>query len=483
MIITRRQLLVLGSAAGAAVVIPKIPAASGPNGSTLAHHPTGHRAAAGAAPAAAPFSVRMPVPQTLRPFRSDADTDHYRLDIRAGSAEILPGVRTPVLGYGADGLGGPTIRARTGRRTVVTYTNGLAEAANVHLHGGHVPPDSDGHPLDVIVPGQNRRYVYPNRQQGTTLWYHDHAHHLEAEHVYRGLHGFYLIDDPQERALRLPADRYDVPIMLRDVELDATGAMVFGDPAARTVLLANGKPTPFFPVAARRYRFRLLNGANHRTYTLSLSAGEMVQVGSDGGLLPAPVPLTELTLSPAERADVVVDFGRHPIGTKLVLSDADGGPVLRFDVVGDAPETSRVPARLRPLAAAPLAAVERDVQLGMIFDGTDAFGVIDGKTFDPNRIDMTVRRGDTEIWTVRNTDVEFGIPHSLHLHLVQFRILDRDGRPPAPNEAGRKDTVAVAPGETVRLQATFTGYTGKYAYHCHMLEHSLIGMMAQMEIV
>jgi spore coat protein A len=482
MIITRRQLLVLGSAAGAAVLVPKIPAVSGPNGSTLAHHPAGHRAATGRAAAVAPFTARMPVPRTLQPFRSDADTDHYRLDIRAATAEILPGVRTPVLGYGG-GLGGPTIRARTGRRTVVTYTNGLAEAANVHLHGGHVPPGSDGHPMDIIEPGQARRYVYPNRQQGATLWYHDHAHHTEAEHVYRGLHGVYIVDDAQERALRLPADRYDVPILLRDAELDAAGNLVFGDPAARTVLLANGKPTPYFPVAARRYRFRLLNGATHRTYTLSLSAGTMVQVGSDGGLLPAPVPLTELRLAPAERADVVIDFGAHPVGTQLVLSDVDGGPVLRFDVVAEARETSRVPARLRPLAAAPLAVVERDVQLGMLFDGTDAFGVIDGKTFDPNRVDMTIRRGDTEIWRVRNTDVEFGIPHTLHLHLVQFRILDRDGRPPAANEVGRKDTVLVNPGETVRLQATFTDYVGRYAFHCHMLDHSRVGMMAQMEIV
>ncbi|WP_433251787.1 multicopper oxidase family protein [Streptosporangium sp. CA-135522] len=435
----------------------------------------------GAAPAVAPFSVRMPVPPVLRPMASTADADIYRIDIRPANIEILPGVSTPVFTYGGQ-LVGPTIRARTGRRVMIRYGNGLDRPTNVHLHGGHVEADNDGHPMEVIQPGRARWYNYPNRQQGATLWYHDHSHHTEAENVYRGLHGFYLVDDDSERSLRLPQGEYDVPIMLRDALFDADGGMVFGgNPAERGTMLANGKPQPYFPVAARKYRFRLLNSATERTFLLNLGGAEMTQIASDGGLLPAPVPRTEIRLSSAERVEVVVDFSRYPVGTQLVLSDGVT-PLLRFDVVRRAVDFSRVPDRLRPLPVPPPATVMREVTLGFDMAGAPV-GLVNGKTFDPNRVDFQVRRGTTEIWNITNKDSEFGFTHNFHMHLVQFQVLDRDGRSPSPDDAGRKDTVLVPPGTSVRVQATFADYLGRYVYHCHFLEHSSLGMMAQMEIV
>lgn len=137
--------------------------------------------------------------------------------------------------------------------------------ANVHLHGGHVPADSDGHPMDLIAPGSSRLYDYPNRQVGSTLWYHDHSHHTESEHVYRGMHGLYLIEDDDERRLGLPRGRYDVPIMLRDAKLDGAGTLVVGPPPDRPTTLANGVAQPYFPVAARKYRFRLLDCSTTRS--------------------------------------------------------------------------------------------------------------------------------------------------------------------------------------------------------------------------
>jgi spore coat protein A, manganese oxidase len=482
--LNRRKLLLAGGLAVGVLGAPRLLAIGDSAARTggihdhVAQHRAGRTARSAVTPT--PFTERMPVPRALRPVRSTADADTYVIDIRPANVEILPGLRTPAFTYNGQFVG-PTIRARTGRPVTVTYRNTLDRAANVHLHGGHVPPTEDGHPMTLIEPGQSRSYHYPNTQQGATLWYHDHSHHTEAENVYRGLNGFYLIDDPAEADLRLPSGAYDVPISLRDAQFDDTGALVFDNPANRTTILANGKPLPYFQVAARKYRFRLLNSANERAFRLDLGGVPMIQIASDGGLLPAPVTRTELGITSGERVDVVVDFSRHPVGSKLVLSDRTG-PALRFDVVRTATDDSRVPARLRALPALPPATVERDVELSFNLDG-EPTGLVNGRPFDHNRVDFRIRKGTTEIWRVRNGDDEWGFPHNFHLHLVQFRVLDRDGRPPTLDDAGRKDTVAVAPGETVRVQATFGDYLGRYVYHCHFLEHSSVGMMAQLEIV
>ncbi|HEX6358891.1 multicopper oxidase family protein [Actinophytocola sp.] len=484
-LLNRRRLLTLGGITaggilGGAVLLPK--------GQTPAPGGTGHNGH-GVEPVAGTrsirpetqFSQRMPVPRQLTPTRATG-VDLYRIPIQPGQAEFRTGHPTAVRTYAGQFVG-PTIRAKTGRPVRVTFTNELDVASNVHLHGGHVPQSSDGHPMDMIAPGQSRTYDYPNTQQGATLWYHDHAHHLEAENVYFGLHGFYIIEDDAEKNLGLPGGPYDVPIMLRDAELDANGALVYpSHPPNRTTILANGVVTPNFPVAARKYRFRLLNAANERTFSLSLGGAALVQIGSDGGLLPAPVVRSEIVLGSAERADVVIDFSGHPIGSHLVLYDVSG-PVLRFDVTRAAPDPSVVPAVLRPLPALPPATVERDIAMKFDLSGAEPVALVNGRPYDPNRVDFRVKRGTTEIWHVRNDDVEFGIPHTFHLHLEQFRVLDRNGAPPSLDDAGRKDTIFIAPGETVRVQVTFTDHLGKYVYHCHYLEHSALGMMAQMEVV
>lgn len=308
------------------------------------------------------------------------------------------------------------------------------------------------------------------------------SHHTEAEHVYRGLHGFYLIDDPAERRFRLPDGKFDVPIMLRDAAFDEQGALHF-DPFNfdRPTVLVNGKPQPYFPVAARRYRLRLLNSSTHGILRLDLDGAEMIQVGSDGGLLPVPVPRTELVLGPAERAEIVVDFSGHRPGSQLVMSESRG-PVLRFDVVATAPDRSRVPGRPREVPALLPASRHREVTLSTDFE--NILSLINGQLFDPDRIDFRIPHGSSEIWRIHNVDTEFGgIFHTMHLHLVHYQVLDRNGAPPPPEEAGLKDTVLIPPGENVRLQARFHSFLGRYVFHCHMLEHSAAGMMAQFEVV
>ena len=469
----RRDLFKVGAVTGAALVVPARQIMAAATGEPLS------------VPA---FAVPLTIPPVLRPVRRTADTDHYEIHMRQSDVEIVPGTTTRVLTYNGS-FPGPTIQVWRGRRAIVRHTNTLDVPTSTHLHGGHVPPQSDGYPTDVIATGASKSYLYPNEQPAATLWYHDHAHHQEAENVFRGLSGFYLVRDLRtECQLGLPSGRFDVPLVLRDIRLDDAAQIVYvhNDFEGRRTVLVNGRPQPYFPVAARKYRFRLLNAANDRAFKLRLSDGaELTQIASDGGLLARPNVTPAVDLFPGERVEVVVDFSRYPVGTQLVLQNDYGEvdatrAVMRFDVVRHARDWSRVPDHLADIPGVPTATVTRD--LTMAIDPKTYVFLLNGRPFDPDRVDYTVRRGSTEIWRITNTD-PFGIPHNLHLHLVQFRVLDRNGTPPGPAEAGWKDTVTVMPGETVRIAATFTGYTGRYVYHCHLIDHATQSMMGQFEVV
>ncbi|MEU6826030.1 multicopper oxidase domain-containing protein [Streptomyces atriruber] len=450
------------------------------------------RARSQAAPAApgTPEKFRRPMPllPEKKPLARTGRSDLYVMTMQPARAELLPGIPSDVLTY--DGhFPGPVIRARAHRPVVIRQRNRLTVPTTVHLHGAAVPPDSDGDPMDVIEPGTERTYHYPNRQPHAPLWFHDHTHHLEAENTYRGLSGSYLLTDPTEAALPLPKGRYEVVIALRDARFDEQGQLAYamGD-RARNTLLANGVPYPYFQVAARKYRLRLLNASNQRRFELRLAdGGPLVQIGSDGGLLTAPHTTDRIALSAGERADVIVDFSRHPVGSSVVLTNTTGpgpaqdiGEVLRFDVVRTAHDPSRIPERLRTLPPLPRPDTQRTVVLRMDEGGEHPGAYIDEKAYDPQRVDAHIKFGASEIWTVTNANAR--AEHNFHLHLVQFRILERAGEPPQPAESGLKDTVFLAPGETVRLQALFNTYRGRYLYHCHMFEHGVRGMMATMQI-
>ena len=441
--------------------------------------------AAGAAPRTpaklASFVDAMPRLVDAVPVSVTADTDYYTTSIKSGYAQLAPGNPTAISSYGG-GFVGPLIRARRGRKVAVTYTNNLTSGVVVHLHGGHVPAPSDGFPTDEIAPGASRTYTYPNLQRGATLWYHDHLHMAEAINVFNGLHGVYILHDPAEDWLGLPSGRYDVPILLRDAFLDADNALYYDPTLDWTVMLANGKARPYFAVGQRRYRFRLINASNHRYLTLSLSDGTpLVQIASDGGLLPAPAVAPALELSSAERGEVIVDFSKYPMGTRLYLQDSVLGQILRFDVTEACPPEpakAPLPATLATLPALTQATNTRKITLSLSADGNYFF--INGQAFDPNVVIASIPVGTTEIWEV--SDIS-GWEHNFHIHLVQFRVLDINGVAPGPSLRGLKDTVSIPANGTVRLQATFADYPGKYVFHCHLLEHaSFTGMMARMDI-
>ncbi|MFF1421086.1 multicopper oxidase family protein [Streptomyces sp. NPDC058280] len=436
------------------------------------------------------FSVPLTRPPVLAPVRRTAAADYYSVVMTRSRREILPGTSTEVLTYNGS-FPGPTIRARSGRTVVVKQVNALDMPTSVHLHGGANPVADDGGMMDTIAPRGTRTYTYANAQPAATLWMHDHAHHMESEHVYRGLSNLYLLGDDREDALGLPSGEFEVPLVLRDARFDANAQMVYemDDAFNRTTILVNGRPWPYLKVKARKYRFRLVNSSNLRIFVLQLSDGsEMTQIGSDGGLLEKPAASPTLTLSPGERADVVIDFAQYKPGTQLVLKNLLGpgpveevGQVIRFDVGERVRDSSRVPGTLTTLAALRTPTVQRSFELNMDEPGTGEQGYINGKSFDPNRIDTTVNWGTTEVWTVTNASTL--IPHNFHMHLVQFRVLERDGEPVSASEAGRKDTVLLLPGQSVKLQVTFDSHRGVFPYHCHLIDHGGMGMMANLKIV
>lgn len=292
--VTRRTLMTALSVTGAglftgAALTPLMTAGAATREDAAATGP-----AAPVGPAVQPFQVPLPLLPVLTPDATRGGADVYDITMRRTRAAILPGLSTDVLTYDGHFPGG-IVRARSGRPVVMRQHNRLGVDTSVHLHGASVPVASDGGPMNTFASGTSRTYTYPNQQPHASLWYHDHAHHSESENCYRGLSGSYLLTDDVEEALPLPAGRYDVTVALRDAHFDDDGQLLYilDDAAGRSTILANGKPYPYLRVAARKYRFRLLNSSNLRFFALRLADGSsFTQIGSDGGLLPRPSPPT-----------------------------------------------------------------------------------------------------------------------------------------------------------------------------------------------
>ncbi|MDA0159842.1 multicopper oxidase family protein [Solirubrobacter ginsenosidimutans] len=451
--------------------------------------PTARTSAGARAKASAPFDpfqaelTTMPVAQ---PVKATKTLEQYQITMRPGTADILAGQPTPILGY--DGrFPGPTIHATRGREVQVTQSNQAGRNLVVHLHGGVTEHASDGHPMDIVGAGTQRVYRYANVQRGATLWYHDHSHGEVAQTLYAGLAGFYIVNDPYEDALELPRGEYDVPLMIQDRSFNADGSFRYqldldmgfhGD-----TILVNGAIAPRMKVERRLYRLRLLNASNARVYGLVLGdRRETLQIAADGGLLPRPVKRTLIPLNPAERIDVVVDFRQFGAGTEVILHNPSGEAttqaVMRFDVVKGGAEEAQVPKLLSELETLPPVNAARKFVLSFQSAGT-AMWQINGQGYDMNRIDCRPRLGTTELWTFVNNSPH---PHPMHLHLAHFLIRSVDGRPPGPADASWKDVVAVQPGSTVVVRPYFDYYTGVFPFHCHTAEHGDNNMMGQMEV-
>ncbi len=517
--------------------------------------------------------VKYLEPLPIPPAAQETAPGYYEMSMNQGTTQFHPALPpTTVWGYNdgfhANGYLGPTFLVRRGEDIHVQWTNNLPLAhiladsidytldgamqgpdvrAVTHLHGGHVADTSDGGPDDWVVPGGSKTYEYPNDQDATMLWYHDHAMGITRLNPYAGLAGAYVVRDGYEDALNLPGGpsdpgSFEVPLVIQDkmftVDTETNQSFLgyptegdlpwlhptwvpefFGD-----TMVVNGKIWPYLQVEPRKYRFRILNGSNARFYSLKLAGtrgGHSVvptifQIGAEGGLLPAVAPISQLLIAPGERADVIVDFSQLA-GTTLVLRNGAKAPYpagespnshttnqilqVRVDLPLSHPDNSVIPANPRPITRLDpaQAAATRDVKMTEELDvatGEPMVLKLEGKGYrDP--VTLTPTLGTTEVWRFINTT---GDTHPMHLHLVQFQVLDRQNfdvarylasgqlrftgnrRAPDANEMGWKDTVRVNPGEVVRIIANFD-HVGTYPVHCHILEHEENEMMRPFQVL
>lgn len=489
------------------------------------YHPSmrGALTISGAAGGVGPVAQKFEQPLALPPVRTGR---RVVLTEEPGRVRVLPhGPLTPMWTF--DGTyPGPTIRRPAGDASTVVVVNRLPRSAGsttLHLHGDHHASADDGQPASHLVRhGARRAYRFPLREQGRPvpgafLWYHDHRMDHTTRNNWRGLQGMFIIDSRRERALRLPTGRHDLPLMVSDRSFTSGnrltgvrtatmtmdhGTMGFtgphappGDGTFGDHILVNGRYAPYAHVTASRYRLRLLNSSAMSAYEFALSDGRpLVQIGTGASLLPHAVVKQSILLGPGQRADVIVDFHRETgqrVQLQSIARTANGphggtgtqvGALLEFRVGKAVSDPSRIPDALLPTPRLRIPTkVAKTWTFGLSHTrGGASYWSINGRSYDPRRIDHTVKLGTVERWRFRNTST---MTHYVHLHEEQWHLVRRDGHRPPADERGLTDTWRLDPGEVIDVAARFTDYTGVFMLHCHMLDHEDHGMMAQFRVV
>ena len=439
------------------------------------------------------FENELRIPPEMEMKVNEDGAKVFDLSVEHGEMEFFPDQLAETMGVNGNYLG-PTIRASRGDRVILNVRNYLKEDTTMHWHGMHVPALMDGTPHQTISPGKIWTADYEITQEAGTMWYHPHTHGRTAVQVYHGIAGLFILDDENSTCMDLP-DTYgedDIPLIIQDRLFNEDGSLNYeirrGANYGDTILV-NGTYDPHVSVEARKIRFRILNGSNARIYWIGFDdQREFQQIATDGGFLDSPVDTIRVRIAPGERAEIVVDFSD---GEDIKLKGFPEAGLLEtfdswsqattnghFDLLEIRPEPASRDSHVIPEKLNQIARLERDsadVERIMAMGGM----VINGKSMDMGRIDERVRLGDTEIWEIRN---QTGRMHPFHVHLVQFLILDRNGREPSPQELGWKDTVLVMPEERVDVIMKFAQYADPdipYMYHCHILEHEDNGMMGQ----
>ena len=487
----------------------------------------------------APFVDPLPIPAIAQAngFRPSPDDPKAKLPyFRLAACQVECKVHRdmkPTRCWGFDSSSpGPTFDLRSGDGVLVEWANELPAAhflpidhhlhgaepdkpparTVIHLHGGKVPPQSDGYPEDWYVPGKSAVYHYPNRQDASLLWYHDHTLGINRLNVFAGLLGVFIIRDAVEDSLNLPSGKYEIPLIFYDRLFDSDHQLYYPigpypdspwiSEFFGNAILVNGKLLPYLEVEPRKYRFRVLNGANSRFFHLALANGQSgYQIGTDQGLLPAPVSIKQISLAPGERADVILDFADHA-GETIVMKNDFIQPVMQVRVAKTkSPDPSSLPSTLRSIRKIEenTAVKTRSLHLAEIDDlGGNPVTMLLNNSHWNAPVTENPALNSVEIWNLMNSADD---AHPIHLHLVRFQILDRQRfdafayrnesvlryrgapTPPEASEAGWKDTVRADPGMITRIIIPFEGYAGRYVWHCHILEHEDNEMMRPYDVV
>jgi suppressor of ftsI/bilirubin oxidase len=444
----------------------------------------------------------------------------------------------------------PTLVVQRGTALRIALRNTLAEPTILHWHGLTIDTANDGNGETLVAPGSAFDYAFTLRNRAGLYWYHPHPHGETAAQAYRGMFGLLAVEDDEEvalrKALQIVPGETEIPLVLHDRRSGAPDRYTaspgdlmhgwYGDEP-----LVNFTARPYLDVAQTRYRLRVLNASNARIYRLGLrsdrgNALPFSLIGTDGGLLEAPRAVDEVFIAPAERVDLLVDFSTIAVGGFALFesrafdpmhaelapakqgtggeamqhdhshqhaaedqssptSASDGAPFafLRFNVRrrGSAAPPP-LPSRLsEPAALAAATGDERPLRLGF----AKGRWRINDRVYDMEATPIVVARDAVETWLIRNYHTS--MPHAMHLHGFQFRVLERETSPDqlAPlvvdargrlaTDLGWKDTVLVWPGESVRIRIDFRHpFAGDQIYlvHCHNLEHEDGGMMLRVKV-
>lgn len=495
-------------------------------------------------PAAPPRLVLAPDPMFPNPLLLPQDEGYFGIaDVDGAVAlvgrpvthEIVPGKPAAMLGYvldrGEHSYVNPLLRAQKGANLRVRYLNALDETSIVHWHGLTNDTNNDGHPHYAVASGEIYDYQFTVANRAGTYWYHPHPHHLAGKQAYLGLAGLFIVEDPEEialsRALDVTLGTTDVPLLIQDKRLRADGSLDYKPGAQEHFhgfcggsVLLNTTPSPCLDAEARLYRFRLVNGSNARIYRLAFMDFDRALpfhvIGADGGLLERPVPAQELFLAPAERADVVLDLSAAALGSRVMLASLPFDAMAFSSKAGAAAAQADVPANGAPLDLMLIRVVSGPTSNGALpqtlsrvepaapgdaatrrFTLDQAKGVwrINRGTYRMTETEFSVARGSREVWEFHNPHP--AMPHPIHVHGFQYRMLERRGSPdhlarlaaddrglPAA-ELGWKDSVLLWPGETLRMLIDFTHpFAGDQIYmlQCHNLEHETHGMMVNFRV-
>lgn len=440
---------------------------------------------------------------------------NFNLDVQNGTVQFYAGQNTPTYGVNGNFLA-PTLFLQEDDTVTLNVTNNLSVVTTMHWHGLHVPPEFDGGPHQTIAPSTTWSPKFRVMNDAGTFWYHPHGDGTTELHVTKGLAGMIIIRDSIENSLTLPRTYGidDFPIIVQSRVFDVL-YQIAGFTHEDSIIMVNGTMNPYLQVPEQMVRLRLLNGSIDRSYQFGLSNdSNFYQIATDGGLLEQPNLVNRLMLSPGERAEIIVNFSGLLGQTVYLMSYASEIP---NGIMGSADVSmgmATLPAYdLNPLngndfnilefnvvaqTASPVTTIPSSlVTLNPLLEGTEntsrsfsfapeSMGpmqmiegpfVINGETFNMDSINVITYLNHTEIWDITNSTA---VAHPFHVHDIQFFVLDRNGFPVGPSEAGQKDVVLVKPSESVRIITKFTDFhnaTIPYMYHCHLLHHEDEGMM------
>lgn len=378
---------------------------------------------------------------------------------------------------------GPVLEARPGDTLRIQFHNALDEPSNLHFHGLHVPPTgiADNSFLEV-PPNETQAYelILPANHPSGLFWYHPHMHGMVANQVSSGLAGAILIRgdfDAQPEIQQTP----EFLLIFQDPNTNPTQSQINQGREGPEILI-NGVPNPQFPLTANGWiRLRLLNASVSRFYRLHLEQHTFQIVATDGGLLPSPVETAEILLLPGQRIDAFVKGDRPPATYRLLNLPYNrlGGmqtpnpttQLATFDYTNSVDSTWSLPAKLTTLDPLPAPSITRQFRFGAMGMGMGNAFTINGRSFDPNRIDTVVKRNAIEDWILTNQSM---MDHPFHIHTNPFQIVNAS---PA-----WYDVALIPAGRSLRIRHQFTDYTGTAMYHCHILDHEDLGMMATLQI-